>query len=51
MQNEPAKNNQAQPADEELKVHGDKLARQVQQAAGKPAPEKESAQDKKTSKD
>lgn len=51
MQNEPAKNNKAQPAEEELKVHGDKLARQVREAAGKPAPEKESARDKNATED
>jgi hypothetical protein len=35
-------NGLAQPADEEIKKHGDQLEKQVKDAAGKPLPEKES---------
>ena len=44
MNTDQRKSGVAQPADEELKKHGDPLERQVKDAAGKPLPD--SDQDK-----
>ena len=39
MGNEQHKGRVAQPADEEIKVHGDQLAKEVDAAAGKTPPQ------------
>lgn len=41
MNTEQTRRGVAQPADEELKKHGDPLEKQVKDAAGKPVPEQD----------
>jgi hypothetical protein len=48
MNNEQTRRGLAQPADEELKKHGDPLKKQVKDAAGKPVPDQDEERDKKT---
>jgi hypothetical protein len=46
MNTEQSRSGLAQPADEELKKHGDQLGKQVKDAAGKPLPDKDEEKDK-----
>lgn len=46
MNTEQTRSGLAQPADEELKKHGDQLEKQVKDAAGKPLPDKDEEKDK-----
>lgn len=45
MDNDQSKNRLAQPADEEIKKHGDQLEKQVSDAAGIPPRDKDEAKD------